>query len=197
MVGGGRRWGLGVYPVHCRMALEPHPWVSLPQHPHPTRRQEDLSARPWQQQCLQEAQPLSNVEQIANGNLLYDSGKPNRGSVIKRGGRGWGKGWEMGGRFRRRGTYVNLWLTHLDVWQRPTQYCEAVILQWNQFVLKNDKKKYCEAVILQWKKFIFLMILKSEAIILQWNKFAIVCKKKFEIKKWFKKTLWSNYPPMK
>ena len=27
------------------------------------------------------------------------------------------------------GTYVYLWLTPADVWQRPTQYCEAIILQ--------------------------------------------------------------------
>ena len=27
------------------------------------------------------------------------------------------------------GTYVHLWLMHVDVWQKPTQYCKAVILQ--------------------------------------------------------------------
>ena len=27
------------------------------------------------------------------------------------------------------GTYVYLWLIHADVWQKPTQYCKAVILQ--------------------------------------------------------------------
>ena len=31
--------------------------------------------------------------------------------------------------FKREGTYVSLWLTHLDVWQKPTQYCKAIILQ--------------------------------------------------------------------
>ena len=26
-------------------------------------------------------------------------------------------------------TYVYLWLIHVDVWQKPTQYCKAIILQ--------------------------------------------------------------------
>ena len=31
-------------------------------------------------------------------------------------------GWEVGGRFKREGTYVYLWL-------KPTQYSKAIILQ--------------------------------------------------------------------
>jgi len=27
------------------------------------------------------------------------------------------------GRFKREGTYVYLWLIHVDVWQKPTQNC--------------------------------------------------------------------------
>ena len=38
-------------------------------------------------------------------------------------------GWEVGGRFNREGTYIYLWLIHVDVWQKPTQYCKAIILQ--------------------------------------------------------------------
>ena len=34
------------------------------------------------------------------------------------------------------GIYVYLWLTHIVVWQKPTQHCKAIILQ-----LK--KKKEC------------------------------------------------------
>ena len=37
-------------------------------------------------------------------------------------------GTEVGGNFNREGTYV-LWLIHVDVWQKPTQYCKAIILQ--------------------------------------------------------------------
>ena len=36
---------------------------------------------------------------------------------------------EVGGRFKREGTYVHLWLIHVDVWQKPIQYCKAIILQ--------------------------------------------------------------------
>ena len=36
-----------------------------------------------------------------------------------------GMGWEVGGRFKREGTYVDLWLIHIDVWQKQTQYCKA------------------------------------------------------------------------
>ena len=32
-------------------------------------------------------------------------------------------------RFKREGTYVYLWLIHVDVWQKPTQFCKAIILQ--------------------------------------------------------------------
>ena len=32
-----------------------------------------------------------------------------------------GMGWEVGGRLRREGTYVYLWLIHVDVWQKSTQ----------------------------------------------------------------------------
>ena len=40
-----------------------------------------------------------------------------------------GMGWEVGGRSKREGTYVHLWLIHVDIWQKPTQYCKAIILQ--------------------------------------------------------------------
>ena len=41
------------------------------------------------------------------------------------------EGWEgeRGGRFRREGTFVYLWLIRADLWQKPTQYCKAIILQ--------------------------------------------------------------------
>jgi len=40
---------------------------------------------------------------------------------------GWSRRWE-----RARGRelmYIYLWLIHADVWQKPTQYCKANILQ--------------------------------------------------------------------
>ena len=39
--------------------------------------------------------------------------------------------WEVGGEFKREGTYVYLWLIRVDVWQKSTQYCKAIILQIN------------------------------------------------------------------
>ena len=31
--------------------------------------------------------------------------------------------------FRREGRHVYLWLIHVAVWQKPIQYCKAIILQ--------------------------------------------------------------------
>ena len=38
-------------------------------------------------------------------------------------------GREMGERFKREGTYVYLWLIHVDVWQKLSQYCKVIIFQ--------------------------------------------------------------------
>ena len=46
-------------------------------------------------------------------------------------------GWEVGVRFKRERACVYLWLIHVDVWQKPAQYCKAIALQ-----LKNKFKKY-------------------------------------------------------
>ena len=43
----------------------------------------------------------------------------------------------MGERFEREGTYVYLWLIHVDVWQKPSQHCKAIILK----LRKETKKK--------------------------------------------------------
>ena len=45
--------------------------------------------------------------------------------------------WEVGGRFKREGTYVYLWLIHIDVWQKPTQQCKAIPS------IKKKKKDVC------------------------------------------------------
>jgi len=42
---------------------------------------------------------------------------------------GGGMGRDLGGRFKNGGTYVYLWLIHVDVWQKPIQCCKAIILQ--------------------------------------------------------------------
>ena len=47
-----------------------------------------------------------------------------------------GMGWELAGKFKTEGIYVYLWLIHVDVWQKQTQHCKAIILQL-KFFLKN------------------------------------------------------------
>ena len=59
-------------------------------------------------------------------------------------------GWEVGGRFKREGTYVYLWLVHGDVWQKPSQYCKAIILQLK--INKKIKKQNNKSVLLMKKK---------------------------------------------
>ena len=46
----------------------------------------------------------------------------------------------MGGRFKREGTNVPLWLIPVDVWQKPTLVCKAIILQLkiNKFKIKKE-----------------------------------------------------------
>ena len=56
-------------------------------------------------------------------------------SVIKK----WA--WEGGSE----GTCVYLWLIHVDIWQRPTQYCKAIILQ-----LKVNRLKKKQTSKLRW-----------------------------------------------
>ena len=48
--------------------------------------------------------------------------------------------WKVGGRFKREGTYVYLWLIHVDAWQKPTQYCKAIILQLKINKIKSQKQ---------------------------------------------------------
>ena len=44
---------------------------------------------------------------------------------------------------KRKGTCVYLWLVHVDIWQKPTQDCQAIILQLKKLFLKKNyfKKK--------------------------------------------------------
>ena len=51
---------------------------------------------------------------------------------------GWG--WVVGGKLKREGTYLCLWLIHVDVWQKPTQYCRAIILQLIFLFLKRSSQ---------------------------------------------------------
>ena len=42
---------------------------------------------------------------------------------------------EGGGReVQREGTYVYPWLIHVDVWQKTTKFCKAIILQLKKYI---------------------------------------------------------------
>ena len=41
-------------------------------------------------------------------------------------GMGWGGRWKGGSGW---GTHVNPWLIHVNVWQKPLQYCKVITLQ--------------------------------------------------------------------
>ena len=45
------------------------------------------------------------------------------------------------------GTHVNPWLIHVNVWQKPLQYCKVISLQLIKIIGKNKKikkkKKWC------------------------------------------------------
>ena len=56
-------------------------------------------------------------------------------------GMGWEGRWEGGSGW---GTHVNPWLIHVNVWQKPLQYCEVISLQ---LIKINGKKK---KRILEW-----------------------------------------------
>ena len=58
-------------------------------------------------------------------------------------GMGWGERWEVGTGW---GTHVNPWLIHVNVWQKPLQYCKVISLQ---LIKINEKKKKKKIIIWQ------------------------------------------------
>ena len=60
----------------------------------------------------------------------------------------------MGGRFGKEATWVYLWLILVDVWQKTTKFCKAIILQlkknkvaknvWHNNELSSRKEKKYE-----------------------------------------------------
>ena len=77
---------------------------------------------------------LSRVKQITSPGWMHETsargwctGKTQRDRVEREvgGGIGWG-------------THVNPWLIHVNVWQKPLQYCKVISLQ---LIKINEKKK--------------------------------------------------------
>ena len=54
----------------------------------------------------------------------------------------WGGRW--GGRFKREETYVYLWLTHVEVWQKTRKFCKVIILQLKK---KNSTSGRAETIM--------------------------------------------------
>ena len=57
------------------------------------------------------------------------------GALGRRRGIGWGGRWKGGSGW---GTHVNPWLIHVNVWQKPLQYCKVISLQ---LIKINEKKR--------------------------------------------------------
>ena len=67
-------------------------------------------------------------------------------------------GRKMGGRSRREGTWVYLWLILVDVCQKTTKFCKAIILQ-----LKKKKRQHESGHVPVLFNLILFTILRSQS----------------------------------
>ena len=85
---------------------------------------EDEPGMIWQNSI--ETWILSYVKQIASPGLMHETGClglvhwDDPEGWDEKGGEGGGSGWE---------THVHPWLIHVNVWQKPLQYCKVISLQ--------------------------------------------------------------------
>jgi len=75
----------------------------------------ETTVMPWQ------------AKNIRNADKHQKLGEPSKTSFLSDNLEGW-DGVGGGGRFKRERTRVYLGPIHVDVWQKPTQHCEAIIL---------------------------------------------------------------------
>ena len=83
------------------------------------------------------------MKQTANGKLLYRHRELNLALCDNLEGCAGVRGGE---RFRTEEAYMYFWLIHVVVWQKPTQYCKAIILQF-----KKIKKNYTSILKTEFK----------------------------------------------
>ena len=85
---------------------------------------------------------------------------------------------EVGRRSMREGTCVCLWMIHVDVWQKSSQYCKVIILK-----LKIKQKKFfnCVASVAESRQCVYTYI-----CIIHYISNVFVCLKFFHNKNWKK-----------
>ena len=68
---------------------------------------------------------LSRMKQITSPGWMYET-STQAGALGSPRGMGWRGRWEGGLGW---GAHVNPWLIHVNVWQKPLQYCKVISLQ--------------------------------------------------------------------
>ena len=63
---------------------------------------------------------------------------------------------------------TDLWLIHVDVWQKPTQFCKAMILQLKNKKFKIERKEKKEMLI-QMLDWAFHKCKKYDIIVIDWS----------------------------
>ena len=71
---------------------------------------------------------LHYVKWMASGSSVYEAGHPKPVLCDNLEGMTSCDEEKVGGRFKREGTCVYLMPIHGDVWHKPSQYCEVIIL---------------------------------------------------------------------
>ena len=64
---------------------------------------------------------------------------------------GWRGRWEGGSGW---GILVNLWLIHVNVWQKPLQYCKVISLQLIKINEKKKKEWYWDLLMFEYSQFL-------------------------------------------
>ena len=70
---------------------------------------------------------LPYVKEMTRASLMFEAG--NSKLVLWDNPEGWGGEGGGGGGVQGWGAHVHPWVIHVDVWKKPPQYCEEIILQ--------------------------------------------------------------------
>ena len=106
-------WGTGLGSTE-QQQLHP-PWVRRrimnPTYPRPCSEQKKITySLSWCLKHVWRRQSPKETDRFIHKNLLIEE-------------------WAAGREVQDGGTCVYLWLVHIDVWQKPSQYCKVIILQ--------------------------------------------------------------------